>query len=342
PEASAQTSPRRYTAEVVGLLRNGSKLLDNGQLAEARVEFIKATQLQPECPEAYNNIGLSFYRAGDFDGASKAYLKALEIDSVFVPSITNLGVIRYKQGRLTDAVNLYKVALGLVGGKDAELQYNLANVLRDQKNYEEARQRYVEALKIKPDFYAAHNGLGATYYCLKKFDKAEKEVLLSIKLKPDYALAHYHLGLILFARGKYQEAIQSYETSLKYETDKNYEEETKQKIAYVKRRMTEEPAAAATDTSQTAAPAPKSKETEKALSLLRSQSYAPAEQELKGLVEAANLRNDPVVWNDYGFALYNQNDRKKTDLAIKAYRQSIELSSGKLHQTHYNLAQALR
>ena len=338
-EAQAQEKAR-YSPEVYDLLKVGSQKLGNNQLQDARNEYEKVLRLRPDCHEAYNNIGLTFYRSGDLNKAASYYMKALELEPLFVPSITNLGVVRYKQRRLADATRLFRLALKLTDEKDSELQFNLANVLRDQKKYEEARRRYVEAINLKPDFYAAHNGLGVTYYLLKNFSEAEKEVHKSIDLKPDYSLAYYHLGLIQSAQGKEREAVDSYETSLKFETNKSYADDTRSKIAFLRSKMKSSPVGIAPGAVRDGRGAGDNDRTSKAIALLRSESYPQAEKELKNLLDSG-MGNDPHVWHDYGYALYNQNDGKKNEQAIKAYRKALSLSGGNTPQTHYNLAQSL-
>lgn len=323
--------------------------------------------MEPNCPEAHNNIGLTYYKEGKLNESGEAYMKALQIEPVFVPSITNLGVVRYQQRKFTEAANLYRLALRLCDGKDPELQYNLANVLRDQKNYAEAKKHYVESIKLRPDFAPGHNGLGATYYCLNDFANAEKSVRQAISLEPRYALAYYHLGLIEAARGKYPDALEAYEESLKYETKKSYADDTRKKIAELQKEMLrkqeEKPpggdrpkqvatvsdpgmsalsGATSTPTASVSqAPAGDGTRPE-AIDLLEGGNFAKAEQEFKVLVTRKDMASDAVIWNDYAFSMYNQNNPQKTDAAIKAYRKSIALSRGNLVQAHYNLAQALR
>jgi len=361
---SLAQSRRNYPKPIVECLKAGSQLLDQGRFADARAMFQQATQMQPDCPEAYNNIGLTYYKEGKLSESGDAYMKALAIEPVFVPSITNLGVVRYQQRKLTEAANLYRLALRLCDGKDPELQYNLANVLRDQKNYSEAKKHYVESIKLRPDFAPGHNGLGATYYCLNDYTNAEKSVRQALSLQPQYALAYYHLGLIETAQGMYGDAMEAYEDSLRYETKKTYADDTRRKIAdlqkLIDKKQNEKPPAgespqqvatvadpgmsalSGSSPSNASTPTPTDGTRPEAIDLLEGGNFAKAEQEFKALVTHKDMASDAVVWNDYAFAMYNQNSPTKTDAAIKAYRKSISLSKGNLVQAHYNLAQALR
>lgn len=323
-----------------------------GNFSEARQAFQQALEMQPNCFEAYNDIGLSYYRANDLDKAAENFMKALELEPVFVPSITNLGLVRHQQRRLKEATNLYRLALRLSEGKEADIQYNLANVLREQKIYDEARQHYNEAIKLKSDFPAAHNGLGATLYCLERLDDAEKEIRTAISLKPDYALAYYHLGLVETAKKNYDEAVKAYKNSLKFEDRNDYASDTKSKLAHLDQLMKDKTSAV------NMPPVPDSSQQNNGLAQMLNaftgKSNPPETssgavdpnvfKRTAGILKSMLQKNskDPVLWNNYGLMVLQQRDRRFLPEAISAFKKANQLSGGTMFQSHYNLAQALK
>lgn len=335
PRARAE---RSYSRAVAEQLEAGTKLLRENKLGDARQVFQRVVEVEPSCHEAWNNIGLTFYREGNLDKAGEAYMNAIELEPDFVPSITNLGAVRHQQRQLDKATQLYRLALELSGGKDPEIQYNYANVLRDQKDYPAAREHYRKSIALRPDFPAAHNGLGATYFCLKKFDQAEEEIKQAIKLKPDYALAYYHLGLLESARERYPEAIKAYEKSLHYEDRKDYADDTRAKIIRLKDLMkgsTSGPPLIA----KTSPPMSSSSFASQGQSEQVETQLGNAVTKLERLLKSGS--NDPKLWNNYGLLLLHEGP-DKTDAAIKAFKTSIKLGQGKIYQAHYNLAQAYK
>jgi tetratricopeptide (TPR) repeat protein len=347
---AAQAEPNSYSPEVADQLSRGTALLRDGKLGEARQAFQRAVEFEPKCHEAWNNIGLTYYREGNLDKAAEAYMNAIELEPGFVPSITNLGAVRHQQRKLDKATGLYRLALDLSQGKDAEIQYNYANVLRDQKNYEKAREHYLKSIELRPEFPAAHNGLGATYFCLKKFNDAEREIKYAIKLKPDYALAYYHLGLLEAGRERYPEAIKAYEDSLKYEDRKDYADDTREKIARLREQMRRGPESV----SASAGPPMLGKsnfasgmstsaslfEQKMGTGAIVEQKMGNAVKEFENLLKSGGS-NDPVLWNNYGLSLLHEGP-SQTDEAIKKFKNAIRLGKGKLYQANYNLAQAYR
>ncbi len=321
--------------EAAELLDRGNDLLRQGQLAEARQLFQKAVEVDPQCYQGFNNIGLTYYRAGDLENAGEAYKKALKLEPAFGPSVTNLGTVRHQQKRLQEATNLYRLALRISDGKDYEIHYNLANVLRDRKDFEMAKKHYQESIKLKDNFPPSHNGLGATYICLKNLKEAEQEIRAAIALKHDYSLAYYHLALIEQARKNYPAAVSNFKESLKYEERPDYKRDTQDKVARLEKLITEQKAAQLAGNQDNGPP------------LLASASPANEPETKKSLGGALkkfeNLlstgSDDPVIWNNYGLLQLRLGSYKE---AVKALLKATELGKGDLYQAHYNLAQAYK
>lgn len=338
PSVYAQGEKRSYRHDVLIHLEQGSLLLEGRQFQLAKTEFLEAIKLDPKCPDAYNNLGLVYFRTGDLKNATKNYMKALEYEPLFIPSLSNLAAVRYQQGRYADAANLYRMALKIAKGTDHQLHYNLANVLRDNKDYDDAKYHYEQALKQDPNFAAAHNGLGATLYCLSQFSNAEREVRKAIELKSGYSLAYYHLGLILAARDKNKEALDAYNLSLKYEKNKAYASDTRKKINALKLAMKQGATSPLPDVASSSAVS-ESQSVEKIASYLASNQFRKAEADLSVLVKG-KFKSDPSAWNSYGYAMLKQNSKAKYEQSINCFKKALQLSQGKLIQAHYNLIQA--
>ena len=97
----------------------------------------------------------------NFDEASHAYRRALEIDPYLVPALINLANIHYSRDEIAEAQALYERAVAL----DAEVfeaHFNLGNILHDLARYREAQACYREALKLNPRYADAHFYLAVT------------------------------------------------------------------------------------------------------------------------------------------------------------------------------------
>lgn len=58
----------------------GIKVAQNGLWKEATYRWEKATQLDPDYAEAWNNLAVGYEYAGRFDDADAAYQRALKLD----------------------------------------------------------------------------------------------------------------------------------------------------------------------------------------------------------------------------------------------------------------------
>jgi Flp pilus assembly protein TadD len=89
----------------------------NNESDEATREAIdKALELDPEHPEALNQLGMLLRRNGNFLGAEAAYMKAVTVSPDYALAHYNLGVLNelYLQ-RLETALHHFEIYQGLVG-----------------------------------------------------------------------------------------------------------------------------------------------------------------------------------------------------------------------------------
>src|SRR5688572_22316223 len=97
----------------------------------------------------------------NFDGASEAYRRALEIDPYLVPALINLANIHYARDQIAEAQALYERAISLEGDI-FESHFNLGNIFHDLGRYVEAQRCYRDALRLNPTFADAHFYLAVT------------------------------------------------------------------------------------------------------------------------------------------------------------------------------------
>jgi TolA-binding protein len=69
--------------------------------------------------------------------------------------------------------------------------------------HDEAIAHYLDALKIAPDYYPAHNNLGSLYLGKADFKSAEEQFQEAVRLDPNDAQAYFNLGNVLMLIGHY-------------------------------------------------------------------------------------------------------------------------------------------
>jgi tetratricopeptide (TPR) repeat protein len=150
-----------------------------GQLLEAESAYRQALTLKPDSLPIYNNLGYTLQQQGLFKEAINYYQKALELKPDFVEAEVNLGnalsaqgklsqeqqlhyaqlnyklgIARKKVGDLPTSVAYYKQAI-LLQTDLVDAYYNLAAVLQEQGEVEEAISVYRQGLKLINPHYAA-------------------------------------------------------------------------------------------------------------------------------------------------------------------------------------------
>jgi tetratricopeptide (TPR) repeat protein len=73
----------------------------------------EAVKIDPKDPKAYNNIGMIYYSKGNIDRAVKAYTKAIEIDPDNAEAHYNLGLAFAETGLLVEAMREWQTVLEL-------------------------------------------------------------------------------------------------------------------------------------------------------------------------------------------------------------------------------------
>jgi tetratricopeptide (TPR) repeat protein len=105
--------------------------------------------------------GLDSGDPANFEDASGAYRRALEIDPYLVPAIINLANIHYARDEIAEAQALYERAITLEPDV-FEAHFNLGNIFHDLGRYVEAQVCYRDALRLNPTYADAHFYLAVT------------------------------------------------------------------------------------------------------------------------------------------------------------------------------------
>lgn len=153
-------------------------------------------------PSDHENISsvssyeLDTYKSGITALNDKDYAKAQRIFNQLIrnqPNIagpyTNLALLHYKKGNIDESFKLVNKALDL--NQDQAQAYNLrAQLFIKKNNIKDAKNDYIKAVHLKPDYINAHYNLALLYdIYLQDIALAIQhyEVYLSLLKKPDQA-----------------------------------------------------------------------------------------------------------------------------------------------------------
>lgn len=196
----------------------GAALNEEGQLDQARQQYLETIRLKPNFVEAYANLGGIYDDEGQIDEAIGAYREAIHLRPEIPAFHHALGFDLSKAGRTDEAIFELQEALRL-DPNDASIHNDLGNILDSLGRAHEAMLQFQEALRLKPDYAEAHSNLGAAYGKKGDMDDAILQFQEAIRLQPDNALAHYNLGNALEDQGQMAGATQQYQEALRLNPD---------------------------------------------------------------------------------------------------------------------------
>ena len=168
--------------------------------------------------EADYNLGVALEREGRISEAISHYKIAIKLNPDYAAAYNNLGNALFGEGKIEEAISHYKMAIGLKSDY-AAAHYNLGNALLNKGRTSEAISHYKTAIKLNPDFAQVHNSLGSALRSIGKTREAISHLRTAIKLNPDFAEAHFNLGVVLVAEQKNEEAISHYKMAIKLNPD---------------------------------------------------------------------------------------------------------------------------
>ena len=142
----------------------GAMLFLNGRMDEAKPEFEKSLELNPEEQMAHNNLGLIYMNKGEFEKAEKEYDEELKINPYYDNAYANRGILYYKMGRFDEAVDSWKKTLEINSGY-SEALYNLFGYYYQRQDKENAtfwaRKAQENGMPLLPEMKQLINPLGS-------------------------------------------------------------------------------------------------------------------------------------------------------------------------------------
>jgi len=156
------------------------------------------------------NRALYAHRAGRLDEAIQGYTDSLALDPQQPQAYNNMGVALRASGAFHAAIASYHLAIAL-RGDDPGSHSNLGNALRALGRHEEAEMHHREAIALDSGYLEAHYNLGLVLKDQGKLDEALACLEAVVEQKPDYVDAHWDLALALLMKGDLESGFQEYE-----------------------------------------------------------------------------------------------------------------------------------
>jgi tetratricopeptide (TPR) repeat protein len=180
-----------------GLLREGGRFLfraEGGRLVETSGQLV-----------------FDFAEENPAPSATVSWSQAIGGDDLFEEAVR-----LEQEGRLEEAATRYRQLL-LAEGPDADVCFNLANILQALGETQAAIERLHEAVTLDPEHADAWNNLGNLLAEKRQPEEACYAYRQAVSVDPQYADAHYGLADVLEQLGRLDEARRHWRSYLEYE-----------------------------------------------------------------------------------------------------------------------------
>jgi tetratricopeptide (TPR) repeat protein len=221
--------------DVVQHVKAGLAAKQQGRLADAITEFKKVTELAPDLPAAFVNLGAAYMESKQYGEAIAPLKHALELNPELpgveqmlgyallsegyakeaIPHFEKahaedgLGIAELQVGRLSDAITNLQSALAK-HPNDPDLLYYLgrASGLLSKEALDALQSNY-------PDSARAHQALAENYAVLRRVPEAEKEYQEALRLQPDARGIHLALGQLYTTAQQWPKAAEQFAAEVK-------------------------------------------------------------------------------------------------------------------------------
>jgi tetratricopeptide (TPR) repeat protein len=182
PDPFSQTVARRKVGEKARL-RHVTRLMDEGQLAEATAELRRIVADYPASAQGWMMLGYALVQQKDDAGATTALLRAIELDATSPRPHFYLGIICHRKGDRTAAVARFRDALATKPDY-AMAHFNLGVTLKEDGQRAGAMQAFRDALRCQPNQAPAHAQLGEMLLHDGQRDEARTHLEHAVRLNP--------------------------------------------------------------------------------------------------------------------------------------------------------------
>ncbi len=162
----------------------------------AMAETVRAIELNPKLPDAFNLQGRILFLISDLDGAEKAFRRALAIDGSAFEPLLFLGTLLREEGRLDEAREWLGKALA-VRPSEVRARYQFSVLEAAQGQEAQAAARLEALVKDFPEYTEAHRSLSTIYFRLSRTADGKREQQIAEKLYDQIEAGNQALGRTL-------------------------------------------------------------------------------------------------------------------------------------------------
>jgi protein O-GlcNAc transferase len=159
--------------------------------------------------------GLACLEKRDFRNAETAFLETLKLAPRSVPTLNNLAIAQYEQGRVADAAATATRVLE-IDPRSIDAYLMLSSCQKEQQRYDDVIKSCQALIAIEPTIAEAHCNLGYALNKVERYQGAIASFDRAIALNPQFADAYLNRGNALNSLKRFDEAFAAYDRALAF------------------------------------------------------------------------------------------------------------------------------
>jgi tetratricopeptide (TPR) repeat protein len=188
--------------------------VDRADFERALYLVSKGLQTDPTNEEGLYRLGLVYFQLGRLEEALQQFRALIEIAPQHAIGHTQLAMVLDQMGRRQEAVKSYQAALRIFPENAAALT-ELGNLYMQLGKMDEGLECFQKASAAQPSHATAHHALGEySFYVRQDLVTARQHFMHALCLDPDYITALNNLGNLAMVSAKHAEATGYFERVL--------------------------------------------------------------------------------------------------------------------------------
>ena len=209
--ACATTNNEKAKKEAEVARRLGEAYLQQGNFAAALKEFKKAEKKYPDDHLLQYDLGLLYALKERYDEAIVHYKKALELSPTYGAAMNSLANAYAGKKNWDQAIFYYRKVINDILYATPHFAYTgMGNAYFYKGDLQRSEKNYQQALKIKPDFVRALQGISETYIAMGRLPEAVEKLEKAVRLVPESAPLHFQLARAYQMSLEFEKAYRSY------------------------------------------------------------------------------------------------------------------------------------
>ena len=190
------------------------RLSQQGKFDEAIGQLESLAAKQPDTKGLAHELGIVYYKKGDYLNAAANLKKALAADPADNEALQLMGISSYLAGHPADAIGPLEKVQTWFPRANVDASYILGICYIQTKDYPQSRKAFAKMFDVAPDSAASYL-FTARMLFRREFDPvAEEYAQKAAALDPTLPLAHFLLGELYLYKSRVPEAIAEFQKEL--------------------------------------------------------------------------------------------------------------------------------